>query len=134
MLISPKRIQFKTKEDVIDYVSKSIFPPSKKNFETLKEAARDVYPSGAEYEYHFEVLKRIHLNRIKNRDKCLIAGLLGLVAIGAGVYFYNKKVKDQYFDLLDYDFIEMPDGTLHGYPYGTLDEISCEIKSELENK
>lgn len=103
MLIDPKKIKFETSDDVVDYVTRGFLPPLEKNFELVMkrtsnlniggEPGKDVIILDSVFNRNdlggYEdimmarkitenVLRRVHKNRVRNRNRFLVAG--GIVA------------------------------------------------------
>jgi hypothetical protein len=106
MLIDPKNVVFETKDDVIDYVSKGIFPPREEHFNQVMNKVRTpdekndptlmckkgrevvidntVIPE-SDREVLGDVLTRVYGNRVEKRDTILTLAGLGI----AGVLLYG---------------------------------------------
>lgn len=119
MIINPNRIQFETKNDVIDYVTKGL-PPSRKNFDIAMSVLRNsnedvvtesefesdvinvipmtnnsIIPNDHDREMIDAALTRVYENRIRNRN--IAIGITGVVVAGiiiCGIKSHNKKDDD----------------------------------------
>ena len=123
MLIDPKRVVFETKDDVIDYVSKGIFPPTEAHFKQVMDKVRTpdekndpnlICKKGREVvidntvipesdrEVLEDVLTRVYGNRVEKRDTMLTLVGLGIVATVAYKLFSSKNDEEDidYFDAL----------------------------------
>lgn len=111
MFPAPKHVEFATKDDVVDYVSKGLFPPRKVYYDSVVNKLKDPDPvidsskRGKEVQIHedvvplciredmIDVLDRIYENRRRNVKK-VIGGVTAVIAgITAGVV--TKKVRDK---------------------------------------
>ena len=109
MLIDPKKVQFETQNDVIDYITKGFLPPRKEHFDKVIDKVRT--PDNVDYAYQQRgkevvisenvisendrklidsILTKVYENRIRNRNKLLI-GIGSAFALMTGLSIRNKR-------------------------------------------
>jgi CRISPR/Cas system CMR-associated protein Cmr3 (group 5 of RAMP superfamily) len=109
MIIDPKFVRFESKDDLIDYVSKGIFPPPKSNFDAVMQKINnpdevdDTFNAKKGHEvivpnFIFKndqdrtslktTLGRVYKNRKKNQNK-ILAGI-AIVLGGLAIHKYKK--------------------------------------------
>lgn len=108
MLVQPGRVQFASKEDIINYVSKGLFPPSKKHFNALMNKVKNVnvddvaddpmMPVHLKMELTREerhlldvILTKIYANRVRNRNIFIIGSLTFTIIVSALIFFIIKN-------------------------------------------
>jgi len=116
MTNNPRGTKFDTKEDIINYVTKTLLPPPKEYFNELIEKVRipdardddnlskkigkevvikDDVMTEEERKMMEQTLTTVYQNRVKNRNKLLIVGgQLILTSIILGVLFSRKRIKE----------------------------------------
>lgn len=109
MIIDPKYVEFQHRNDVVDYVSRGLFPPRQAYYESLKKKVENPDPvvsssrNGKEVQLHqdvipvgvrndmIDVLDRIYENRRRNVKKVVYGVGAALAAITTGVVIKKGK-------------------------------------------
>lgn len=119
IMMDPSKLVFESDNDVIDYVTKGLIPPRKKNFDLVMSALKSysenpiIEEGGAMYSYSIsddgkdisikmkniahpdslkECMERVQKNRTNNMKKVLIgAGVISILIIGGHVKMIKKR-------------------------------------------
>ena len=109
MLIDPKKVQFESKNDVIDYVTRGFIPPRREHFKQVMDKVKNPDPAGSnqsekwgnevtiseekisekEREELGDILPKVYENRVRNRTKFLIGS--GVALLSAIAFSRSRK-------------------------------------------
>lgn len=122
MITKPEKIKFETSDDIVDYISKGL-PPTKRNYEKIKEAINTPIKieitdemlqkqdqvlitqpmvGTLDEDTFLKVCDRVYHNRVKERNLILMMVGIGVLgALGFGIAS-NKKKEDEIEDDADF--------------------------------
>lgn len=122
MITKPEKIKFETSDDIVDYISKGL-PPTKRNYEKIKEAINTPIKieitdemlqkqdqvlitqpmvGTLDEDTLLKVCDRVYHNRVKERNLILMMVGIGVLgALGFGIAS-NKKKEDEIEDDVDF--------------------------------